>query len=141
MNFEDHELVQDPGSPDEFARPRDDYYHESNYRVGCPRRRLDTLLQDGDFSDDDGFLAAANRAASLGLEGKWAIHPSQINLANTVMTPSSEDISQAVAILEAMDEAKKTGKGAVSLNGKLVDLASIRQAEVLVEKGRQIGLI
>ena len=95
----------------------------------------------GDFSDDDGFLAAANRAASLGLEGKWAIHPSQINLANTVMTPSSEDISQAVAILEAMDEAKKTGKGAVSLNGKLVDLASIRQAEVLVEKGRQIGLI
>ena len=95
----------------------------------------------GDFSDDDGFLAAANRAATLGLEGKWAIHPSQINLANTVMTPSKEDISQAVAILEAMDEAKQTGKGAVSLNGKLVDLASIRQAEVLVEKGRQIGTI
>ena len=95
----------------------------------------------GDFSDDDGFLAAANRAATLGLEGKWAIHPSQINLANTVMTPSKEDISQAVAILEAMDEAKQTGKGAVSLNGKLVDLASIRQAEVLVEKGRQIGII
>lgn len=95
----------------------------------------------GDFSDDDGFLAAANRAATLGLEGKWAIHPSQIKLANTVMTPSKEDISQAVAILEAMDEAKQTGKGAVSLNGKLVDLASIRQAEVLVEKGRQIGII
>jgi len=95
----------------------------------------------GDFSDDDGFLAAANRAATLGLEGKWAIHPSQINLANTVMTPSQEDISQAVAILEAMERAKQTGKGAVSLNGKLVDLASIRQAEVLVEKGRQIGII
>ena len=95
----------------------------------------------GDFSDDDGFLAAANRAATLGFEGKWAIHPSQINLANAVMTPAKEDITQAVAILEAMDEAKRTGKGAVSLNGKLVDLASIRQAEVLVEKGRQIGII
>ncbi len=95
----------------------------------------------GDFSDNDGFLAAANRAATLGFEGKWAIHPSQINLANTVMTPSKEDISQAVAILEAMERAKQTGKGAVSLNGKLVDLASIRQAEVLVEKGRQIGII
>ena len=95
----------------------------------------------GDFSDDDGFLAAANRAATLGFEGKWAIHPSQINLANAVMTPAKEDITQAVAILEAMDEAKQTGKGAVSLNGKLVDLASIRQAEVLVEKGRQIGII
>ena len=95
----------------------------------------------GDFSDDDGFLAAANRAATLGFEGKWAIHPSQINLANAVMTPSKEDITQAVAILEAMDEAKRTGKGAVSLNGRLVDLASIRQAEVLVEKGRQIGII
>ena len=95
----------------------------------------------GDFSDDDGFLAAANRAATLGFEGKWAIHPSQIKLANAVMTPSKEDITQAVAILEAMDEAKRTGKGAVSLNGRLVDLASIRQAEVLVEKGRQIGII
>ena len=88
----------------------------------------------GDFSDDDGFLAAANRAATLGFEGKWAIHPSQINLANSVMTPSKEDITQAVAILEAMDEAKRTGKGAVSLNGRLVDLASIRQAEVLVRE-------
>ncbi len=95
----------------------------------------------GDFSDGDGFLAAANRAATLGFEGKWAIHPSQINLANAVMTPAKEDITQAVAILEAMDEAKRTGRGAVSLNGKLVDLASIRQAEVLVEKGRQIGII
>ena len=95
----------------------------------------------GDFSDADGFLAAANRAATLGLEGKWAIHPSQINLANTVMTPTKEDISQAVAILDAMEKAKQTGKGAVSLNGKLIDLASIRQAEVLVEKGRQIGII
>ena len=70
----------------------------------------------------------------LGCEGKWAIHPSQIDLANEVMSPSDKEINQAKRILEAMDQAKKDGKGAVSLDGRLIDIASIRQAEVLVEK-------
>ena len=92
----------------------------------------------GDFSDDDGFLAAANRAATLGFEGKWAIHPSQINLANAVMTPSKK-ISLRLSPFSRL--WTRQNKLAVSLNGKLVDLASIRQAEVLVEKGKQIGII
>ena len=93
----------------------------------------------GDFSDPDGFTAAAKRAAVLGCEGKWAIHPSQIELANQVMSPSEEEVTRARRILEAMDQAAKEGKGAVSLDGRLIDYASIRQAEVLVEKAQQIA--
>ena len=93
----------------------------------------------GDFSDPDGYKAAAYRAAVLGCEGKWAIHPSQIALANEVMSPSEAEITKANRILEAMAEAEAAGKGAVSLDGRLIDYASIRQAEVLVEKAKQIA--
>jgi malyl-CoA/(S)-citramalyl-CoA lyase len=93
----------------------------------------------GDFSDADGFRAQANRASVLGCEGKWAIHPSQIALANEINAPSDKDVEQARAILEAMEQAQKEGKGAVTLNGKLIDFASIRQAEQLVKKADMIA--
>ncbi|HKO08552.1 MAG TPA: CoA ester lyase [Alphaproteobacteria bacterium] len=93
----------------------------------------------GDFSDADGFRAQARRAAVLGCEGKWAIHPSQIALANEEFSPSEAELGKARRIIEAMAEAQKAGKGAVSLDGRLIDIASIRQAQVLVEKAKQIG--
>ncbi|MEL0121705.1 MAG: CoA ester lyase [Paracoccaceae bacterium] len=93
----------------------------------------------GDFSDPEGYRAAARRAAVLGCEGKWAIHPSQVALANEVMSPSAADIDRAERILKAMAEAEAAGKGAVSLDGRLIDYASIRQAEVMVNKVRQIA--
>lgn len=93
----------------------------------------------GDFHDVDGYRSAAYRAAVLGCEGKWAIHPSQIALANEVMSPSEAEITKAERILKAMEEAEAAGKGAVSLDGRLIDYASIRQAEVLVEKAKQIA--
>ncbi|MCX7350471.1 MAG: CoA ester lyase [Alphaproteobacteria bacterium] len=93
----------------------------------------------GNFSDPEAFKAAAARAAVLGCEGKWAIHPSQIALANEVMSPSDAEVTRAKRILEAMKEAEAQGKGAVSLDGRLIDYASIRQAQVLVEKAKQIA--
>ena len=93
----------------------------------------------GDFSDADGFMAQANRAATLGCEGKWAIHPSQIDLANSVMSPSEAEVTKAKRILEAMAEAQKAGKGAVTLDGRLIDAASIKQAEVMVKKAELIA--
>jgi malyl-CoA/(S)-citramalyl-CoA lyase len=93
----------------------------------------------GDFSDTDGYLSAANRAAVLGYEGKWAIHPSQIELANQVYTPSEAEVTRAKRIMQAMDEAAKAGKGAVSLDGRMIDIASIRMAEALLAKADQIG--
>ncbi len=94
----------------------------------------------GDFSDPDGFRAQGNRAAVLGCEGKWAIHPSQIVLANEIFSPSAEEVDKATRIIEAMEQAQKEGKGAVSLDGRLIDIASIKQAENLVKKAEQITL-
>jgi len=88
----------------------------------------------GDFNDPDGFLAAANRAAVLGYEGKWAIHPSQIALCNEVFTPSAAEVAKAKRIMEAMAQAAREGRGAVSLDGRLIDYASIRMAEALLKK-------
>jgi malyl-CoA/(S)-citramalyl-CoA lyase len=88
----------------------------------------------GDFGDKDGYLSAARRCAVLGYEGKWAIHPSQIELANDVFTPSDAEVDKARRILVAMEEAAKAGKGAVSLDGRLIDIASIRMAEALINK-------
>lgn len=93
----------------------------------------------GDFGDQEGYLAAARRAAVLGYEGKWAIHPSQIELANQVFTPSEAEVSKARRIVEAMQQAAREGKGAVSLDGKLIDIASIRMAEALLDKAKAIG--
>ena len=94
----------------------------------------------GDFNDPEGYVAAANRAAVLGYEGKWAIHPSQIELANQVFTPSEAEILKARRIMEAMEQAAREGRGAVSLDGRLIDIASIRMAEGLLAKARQMGL-
>ena len=93
----------------------------------------------GDFNDSDGYRAQANRAATLGCEGKWAIHPSQVALANDVFTPSEEEVTKAQRILDAMKVAQKEGKGAVTLDGRLIDIASIKQAEVMVQKAKIIG--
>ena len=94
----------------------------------------------GDFSDPDGYTAAAKRAAVLGFEGKWAIHPSQVELANKVFTPSDAEVTKAKRIVEAMQQAAREGKGAVSLDGRLIDIASIRQAEALLNKARAMGM-
>jgi malyl-CoA/(S)-citramalyl-CoA lyase len=88
----------------------------------------------GDFNDPDGFRAAAKRAAVLGYEGKWAIHPSQIALCNEVFTPSEAEVTRAGRIMDAMAQAAREGRGAVSLDGRLIDYASIRMAEALLNK-------
>ena len=92
----------------------------------------------GDIGDPEGFKAVARSVAALGVEGKWAIHPSQIELANEVFTPPVSEVDRARRILTAMDEAAAEGKGAVSLDGRLIDAASIRQAQVMVDKAVQI---
>jgi malyl-CoA/(S)-citramalyl-CoA lyase len=93
----------------------------------------------GDFSDDEGFRAQARRSATLGMVGKWAIHPKQVALANSVFTPSEGQVSEARAILAAMREAEDKGQGAAVYKGRLIDLASIRQAQVIVRQSEMIA--
>ena len=93
----------------------------------------------GDFSDDEGFRAQALRSATLGMVGKWAIHPKQVALANEVFTPSEAAVQEAREILAAMEEAKAKGEGATVYKGRLVDIASIKQAEVIVRQWDMIN--
>ena len=74
----------------------------------------------------------------LGYEGKWAIHPSQIELANDVFTPDAAAADKTRRIVAAMADAAREGRGAVSLDGRLIDAASLRMAEVLLTKLEQI---
>ncbi|MGR3651075.1 MAG: L-malyl-CoA/beta-methylmalyl-CoA lyase [Roseovarius sp.] len=93
----------------------------------------------GDFSDDEGFRAQARRSATLGMVGKWAIHPKQVALANEIFTPTEESVQEAREILKAMEEAKARGEGATTYKGRLVDIASIKQAEVIVKQSEMIA--
>lgn len=127
-------------------KPRDyhwgDMWHYATARMVVAARAAGLRPVDGpfgDFSDADGYKAQGRRAAVLGCEGKWAIHPSQIPLANEVFSPSEAEITKAKRILEAMEQAQKEGRGAVALDGRLIDIASIRQAEVMVKKAEQIA--
>lgn len=138
----DYSVLTDPLEDGTRAVHWGDMWHYALARMVVAARANGLRPVDGpfgDFSDPDGYRAAAKRAAVLGCEGKWAIHPSQVALANEVMSPSEAEVTRAKRILEAMAKAATEGKGAVSLDGRLIDYASIRQAEVLVEKAKQIA--
>ena len=93
----------------------------------------------GDFNDPDAYIEAAKRGAAIGIEGKWAIHPSQIELANKVFSPPSSEVTKAKRILEELDKAAKAGKGAAQLDGRMIDAASARMAENIVNIDKQIN--
>ena len=86
----------------------------------------------GDFNDSDAYIASAKRAAAIGIEGKWAIHPSQIDLANKVFSPPETEVNKAKRILDELNKAAKEGKGAAQLDGRMIDAASARMAENIV---------
>jgi citrate lyase subunit beta/citryl-CoA lyase len=93
----------------------------------------------GDFNDPDAYVAAAKRGAAIGIEGKWAIHPSQIELANNVFSPPESEVSKAKRILEELEKAAKEGKGAAQLDGRMIDAASARMAENVVNIDKLIN--
>ncbi|MGD8776819.1 MAG: CoA ester lyase [Syntrophobacterales bacterium] len=95
----------------------------------------------GDFKDEAGLERSCQIAASLGYDGKWAIHPAQLEIINKAFTPSGEDIQRAVRILQAYEKAAASGTGATALDGKMVDGGSIRLARVTFEQARRLGLV
>lgn len=95
----------------------------------------------GNFKNLEGLRRAACMANALGCDGKWIIHPDQIEIVNTVFSPSSEEIERARVVIEAYETAVKSGRGAVSLGGSMVDSATIRMARQLWEQARHLGLV
>jgi citrate lyase subunit beta/citryl-CoA lyase len=112
-----------------------DQWHFALSRMTVACRAYGLRPIDGPFGgidDPEGFKAGARRAAALGIEGKWAIHPSQIDLANEVFSPTPKEIERAERILAALKEAEAQGKGAASLDGKMIDAASEKMAKNLL---------
>src|SRR4051812_44219125 len=130
-------VLTDPNGTPDRERHWGDQWHYALARIAVTCRAHGLRPIDGpfgDFNDPDGFLAAARRAAVLGYEGKWAIHPNQIPLADRVFSPDERLVTRTRRIVEAMKDAADEGKGAVSLDGRLIDAASLRMAEHLLAK-------
>ncbi|RRH74241.1 L-malyl-CoA/beta-methylmalyl-CoA lyase [Falsigemmobacter faecalis] len=126
----------------EGAKHWSDPWHWAQAAIVAACRTHGVLPVDGpfgDFSDDEGFRAQARRSATLGMVGKWAIHPKQVALSNEVFTPSEAAVAEAREILAAMEAAKAAGQGATVYKGRLVDIASIKQAEVIVRQSEMIA--
>ena len=115
--------------------PGDQWHHGlSELVVTCRAyglRAIDGAF--GDFNDPDAYIDAAKRGAAIGIEGKWAIHPSQIELANKVFSPPKDEVDKAKRILDELEKAAKEGKGAAQLDGRMIDAASARMAENIVK--------
>ncbi len=108
-----------------------DQWHASLSRMIIACRAYGLRALDGpfgDFNDPEGYIAAAERAAALGFEGKWAIHPSQIAMANDVFSPPEAEVARARRIIEELRKAQAEGKGAAALDGKMIDAASEKMA-------------
>ncbi|MCG6908593.1 MAG: CoA ester lyase [Deltaproteobacteria bacterium] len=94
----------------------------------------------GNFKDIEGLKKSAAMAAALGFNGKWVIHPGQIDAVNAVFSPSAEDLSRAERVIKAHEEAVRAGRGAVAVDGRMVDNATIRLARQLWEQARYLKL-
>ncbi len=119
-------------------------WHFALSRLVMNAKAHNTLAIDapyGNFSDLDGLRRSTVMACALGCDGKWAIHPSQIDIINEIFTPSQEDIALASKIIEANDAAKAQGKGAIAVEGRMVDQATVRLATQLWEQAKYLHLI
>ncbi len=94
----------------------------------------------GDFKNPEGLQHSAAMACALGCDGKWVIHPDQIGIVNSVFTPSLKDIERAKIIVKTIDNAGSIGKGAVSVEGKMVDQATVRLARQLLQQAAYLNL-
>ena len=95
----------------------------------------------GNFKDPTGLQRSAALACALGYDGKWAIHPDQIDIINQVFSPSKEDVDRAIKVLAAHKEAQEMGLGAVAVEGRMVDQATVRLAKQLYEQAKYLKLI
>ncbi len=118
------------------------FWHHPLSAVNAAAKAAGRAAVDGPYGrlkDPAGFEASAREAALMGYDGKWAIHPSQIEAINRIFTPSAEDVARAHEIVARYTAAIEAGQGAIALHDELVDAASLRMAEQVLEKARLAG--
>jgi citrate lyase subunit beta / citryl-CoA lyase len=121
-----------------------DAHHYALMRMLVAARAAGLQAIDGPFArihDTDGLRGAATSAAALGYDGKWVLHPAQVEVVNEIFTPSADDYARAVRILDAYRQATEAGNmGAVMLDGEMIDEASRKMALMITAKGAAAGL-
>jgi citrate lyase beta subunit len=95
----------------------------------------------GHFKDNKGLQRSAVMAGALGCDGKWAIHPNQLEDINRIFSPSTEDIDRAITILLAAKAAKQLSRGAIAVDGRMIDQATVRLAQDLYDQALHLGLV
>ncbi len=117
-------------------------FHYVMHRIVVAARAAGLRAVDGpvaDYGDEEGLRASARRARSLGFDGKWCIHPAQIELVNEIFSPTQREVEWAEKVVAAYEEANAAGSGAVSVEGKMVDAASIKMARNTLDFARRPG--
>jgi citrate lyase subunit beta / citryl-CoA lyase len=120
-----------------------DIFHFARFRITMAARAAGIDAVDGpfgDFKDDAGYRAEAQRARSLGMVGKWAIHPAQIAPALEVFSPTADAVANARRVEKAMREAMARGLGAVEIDGMMMDVAVLRLLRNVLDKADLYGL-
>ncbi|MEU5988513.1 CoA ester lyase [Spirillospora sp. NPDC047418] len=120
-----------------------DAYHHILMRILIAARARGLQAVDGPYfnvRDVDAFTRVAQRSAALGFDGKWVLHPAQIEAGNAVFSPSQDDYDHAELILDAYDHSLREGRGAATLGDEMIDEASRKMALVIAAKGRAAGL-
>ncbi|MGH7878445.1 MAG: HpcH/HpaI aldolase/citrate lyase family protein, partial [Candidatus Binataceae bacterium] len=120
-----------------------DIWHYARSKIVVAARAAGIDAIDGpyaDFKNPDGYREEAMRSATMGFAGKWAIHPSQIELANEMFSPSQEEIERARQLETAYAKAEAEGLGAVTFDGVMIDAASVRIIRNVIAKANLIGL-
>lgn len=119
-------------------------WHYVMHAIVSAARAYQKRVIDGPFAgikDGEGLKQACKIARAMGFDGKWCIHPSQIETANEIFVPSDNEIRWAQAVLSAYEVALKEGRGAVSVNGKMIDAASLRISNEIVARAKLAGLL
>ena len=135
-------VLTDPGADGTRQRFYNDQWHHAMARIAAACRAWGLRPVDGpytNFRDADGYRASAERARALGFDGKWAIHPSQVGLANEVFSPAPELVAWAEKVSDAMQRAAADGRGAISIDGELIDLAHLKMTHNILERSRAIA--
>jgi malyl-CoA/(S)-citramalyl-CoA lyase len=134
-------LVREEGAA--VQRHWNDQWHFALARIANACRAYGLRPIDGpyaDYGDEDGYRAACYRARALGFEGKWAIHPSQVAIANEAFAPRPEQIAWAEDIKQRMTAAAAQGQGAIGLGGVLIDRAHVKLADKILRRATLSGV-
>jgi len=117
------------------------HYQRQRLTIACRANRIDAVDGPyGDFKNPDAYREEARRSMILGMVGKWAIHPSQVAIAQDVFSPRAEDVVKAREMKKVYEAALAQGLGAVQYEGKMIDIASVRIVDNLLARAAQIGM-